>query len=196
MYYTVYQIINKVNGKVYIGKHITNNLDDGYMGSGKLIRFAIKKYGIENFDKVIIAIYNNENMMNVVEKFLAAYDPETTYNLCEGGKGGWGYVNKTRNHKENSRRAAESRDYSKMNKSYSKNNQWSKTCSAKRKLDWELGKYTFVPSTKGISFKKKKDSSSGTKNSQYGTIWITNGSKNQKIKITDDIPKGWHRGRF
>lgn len=40
-YYTVYKITNAVNGKVYIGKHETDDLNDDYMGSGKLIRAAV-----------------------------------------------------------------------------------------------------------------------------------------------------------
>ena len=35
----------------------------------------------------------------------------------------------------------------------------------------------------------------GTKNSQYGTMWITNGFENKKIKKIDKIPKGWYKGR-
>ena len=32
-------------------------------------------------------------------------------------------------------------------------------------------------------------------NSQYGTIWITDGSDNRKIKKLDKIPEGWYKGR-
>lgn len=93
MFYTIYKITNNLNGKHYIGKHKTNNLDDGYMGSGKLIRRAIEKYGIENFSKEILFVYTTEEEMNAMEKELVTLN-EDSYNLCPGGKGGWGYVNK------------------------------------------------------------------------------------------------------
>jgi hypothetical protein len=35
MYYLLYEITNLVNGKTYIGQHITKNIEDGYMGTNK-----------------------------------------------------------------------------------------------------------------------------------------------------------------
>ena len=35
----------------------------------------------------------------------------------------------------------------------------------------------------------------GPKNSQFGTMWITNGTENKKIKSIDLIPEGWYKGR-
>jgi general stress protein YciG len=82
---------------IYVGKHITNNLNDGYMGSGLKIRDAIKKYGLENFEKTILFECKSEDEMNakeaeiVNEDFIARDD---VYNIKLGGDGGWDEANK------------------------------------------------------------------------------------------------------
>jgi len=92
MHYTVYKITNNINLKYYIGKHQTKNLDDGYMGSGKRLKSAIIKYGIENFNKEILHVFDSEEEMNAKEKELVVIT-ENSYNLCEGGNGGFSYIN-------------------------------------------------------------------------------------------------------
>lgn len=92
MFYTVYKTTNIANGRDYIGKHKTNDINDGYLGSGKLLKQAIEKYGKESFVKEILFVFDNEQEMNDKERELVVLS-ENSYNLCEGGNGGFGYIN-------------------------------------------------------------------------------------------------------
>ena len=93
-YNYIYKITNQINGKIYIGKHSTDNLDDGYMGSGILIRKAEKKYGKENFTKEYLAFCDTEEKLNWFEKFyIKKYKArEVGYNLTNGGDGHLGFI--------------------------------------------------------------------------------------------------------
>ena len=91
-HFLVYKITNKTNGKFYIGCHETYNPDDGYMGSGKLIKKAILKYGIENFNKDILSFFDcREDMYDFERIEIERVKPE--YNLAIGGRGGFAYIN-------------------------------------------------------------------------------------------------------
>ena len=89
MNYIIYKISNQVNGKYYIGRHSTKDLNDSYMGSGIGIKNAIKKYGIENFTKEIIATVDNADALWNLEKEIVNKDvvkDSMSYNNAYGGK--------------------------------------------------------------------------------------------------------------
>lgn len=91
-YYYVYKITNTLNNKIYIGCHETENLDDGYMGSGKYIIRAYEKYGKENFLKEIIEFYSSRKEMFCAEAEIVTREfiaEDSNYNLAEGGHGGY-----------------------------------------------------------------------------------------------------------
>ena len=81
MYYTIYKTTNLINGKIYIGKHQTSNLNDSYLGSGKGIKNAVKKYGRENFRKDILFVFESEKEMNAKEKELITEELPVTDKL-------------------------------------------------------------------------------------------------------------------
>ena len=68
IFYGLYKITNLLNGKMYIGQHTTTNLDDGYMGSGKIIMRAIAKYGVQNFRKEWLMFCEDEEELNYMER--------------------------------------------------------------------------------------------------------------------------------
>ena len=108
MKYIIYKITNNINNKFYIGKHKTNNIHDKYMGSGILIKRAVKKYGIENFTKTIIMVCDDEELCNeqeerIVDEFLV--EDEQCYNLRTGGCGGSDYCSEETKAKIRSARA-------------------------------------------------------------------------------------------
>lgn len=89
--YIVYKIINKLNNCIYVGVHKTDDLNDGYMGSGRLIIQSIKKNGIENFEKRILYVTEFKELAYKCEKLLVTESfakRRDTYNMKAGGNGG------------------------------------------------------------------------------------------------------------
>lgn len=85
----IYEIKNKVNGKIYIGQHSSKELGS-YWGSGKLIKYSIEKYGIDNFERTILERCSTKNELNEREKYWIKKKDSINigYNLTEGGTGG------------------------------------------------------------------------------------------------------------
>jgi len=196
-----YKIENTLNGKFYYGVHATDNLDDGYLGSGKRIGYAVKKYGKENFKKENLIFFETFSQAldyeaEIVNEVLLL-DP-SCYNLKCGGKGGnngmgdgW--------YSENGRKV--------LTKA------WQDPIIRKAKIEslknsvilaHKRGVYTYGQTFKGKhhteetkkligSINKIKQSGSG--NSQYGKCWITNEVENKSIYRGDNIPSGWKLGR-
>jgi len=206
-YYTVYKITNLVNGKIYIGCHKTNDLDDDYMGSGKLIKRAISKHGEDNFEKEYLAIFDNaEAMFNmeaalVDEEFVVSNE---NYNLKRGGEGGFDYLNSNglnnsgvrdiseeglrRIGVSSSQRVGKLHSYCKLNKLgvYSESFNFA-TFKGRNHTDETKSK---IGEANSIHQK-------GEKNSQYGTRWIHSLElkKSKRIKKDESLPDGWIEGR-
>ena len=92
MFWCIYRITNLINGKTYIGQHKYKKLNDSYMGSGVLIKRAIKKHGIKNFKKEILySRIQYRETADDMERFAIAKEraiSKAEYNLTDGGEGG------------------------------------------------------------------------------------------------------------
>jgi len=86
----VYMTENLINGKRYIGRDMYN--DPAYLGSGKLLNKAIKKYGREHFKKSILQYcYSIDELKNAEEYWLKKYNAASDdmfYNILDGSTGG------------------------------------------------------------------------------------------------------------
>ena len=171
MFYTIYKTTNNINGKIYIGKHKTQDLDDNYLGSGTILKRVIKKHGINNFTKEYLFIFDNEEDMNSKELELvneSFIKEDTNYNLAPGGKGGFAY--------ETSIKGRIALDLKYPNGTF-----YSKAHSEETK---EL-------------MSKSNTHQKGSNNSQYGTMWIHSLELkvSKRINKNDNIPDGWYKGR-
>lgn len=64
-------------------------MSDGYLGSGKLIIQAIKKYGRQNFKRIILQTAETRQQANNVQKhYIKLFNAQQSgYNIHQGGLG-------------------------------------------------------------------------------------------------------------
>lgn len=96
-YHLIYKTINLKNNKYYIGCHSTNNINDTYLGSGKALKRAIKKYGRSSFKKEILEFCNSEKEMFLREQQMITEEIMNdimSYNSSLGGRGGYKNISK------------------------------------------------------------------------------------------------------
>lgn len=89
-HHIVYRTTNTLNGRFYIGVHSTDDLNDGYLGSGDVLKYALAKYGEDAFQREVLFTFDNrrdalrKEAEIVTPDFIARHD---TYNLTLGGMG-------------------------------------------------------------------------------------------------------------
>ena len=92
MYGYIYLIVNKLDGRTYVGKHKLYKKawnEDNYMGSGCHLKNSQAKYGIENFEKFLITwTYSEEDACEKEKFWITEYRRrgKAEYNYDDGGK--------------------------------------------------------------------------------------------------------------
>ena len=147
----IYITTCKVNGKKYIGQKKFNRDWEDYLGSGTILKRAIKLYGEDNFERVIIDKAKDKEELDLKEifwiNFFDAVNSKEYYNIHEGGCGGNTFEGKTEEEKEIFRQKMKILNQGRNNGMY--------------------GKHHSEESKKKMS-KNSKGKTSGEKNGMYG----------------------------
>lgn len=200
-YYFVYKTTNLKNNKFYIGVHETYNMNDGYLGSGKVLRNSVNYHGKENFKREILEFCVDKVNMYQKEKELVTEELISDSKCMNLVIGGVGFINDER-HREVSQLGGKATSL-KLKNDPEFRKLFGDIASKKFKKYHSLGihNYNTFEGRKHKEESKQKMSESmkgkgiGNNNSQFGTCWITNEKDNRKINKGDLIPEGWRLGR-
>ena len=208
LFHFIYKTTDVRNGNFYIGMHSTNNLDDGYIGSGTRLKHLIYKHGNDIFNMEILEFLPDRKSLRLRESELVTSDlilEEKCMNLKPGGHGG--FNNDT--HQLKCSQAAGLKHAERMKKDDEYRKKYSDKLSKsgkKRHQEGNLKNFSYDWTGKKHSEESKKKMSMikknvglGETNSQFGTIWITKDNQNKKIKKDDlstFLNEGWVKGRI
>lgn len=210
LYMFIYKTTNKVNGKKYIG--LCTRDDKNYLGSGKLIKEAIKKYGKKNFEREILEECDNfdtlcEREIYWINKY-DAVNNDNFYNLSYGGSAGdskllkeyWSSMTpEQRKRSRNWKPHFKGLDQTGDNHISKKDPDWAEKVSVAVKRSWD--NYTQEEKKTRLGDFGKHDKS-GKKNPMFGRSavteknlkWYTNGTDNLYISEGTQ-PADYRRGR-
>lgn len=215
-FHYIYKITRVDNGRYYIGMHSTDNLEDGYFGSGKLITASVKKHGREKHTKEILEYCESRESLKAREKELVNHlllEDKMCMNLTLGGGCGWEIVNLKKqnlygtnganfaktgvNHPGNPKLADLLKDRGDYQLWRDRISSGVKKTIAENGFWWSGRQHTAEAKSKMSDIYAASQHQSGSKNSQYGMIWIHNSSLQQcrKIKENEALPSGWVKGR-
>lgn len=201
-YYVLYKTTNLINGKIYIGSHASDSLEDTYLGSGVSLKRDIKKYGKENFKRENLKVFYSlkevlkEEAKIVTKDFVKRND---TYNSSVGG-GFKSYPSQNQLKKagttsfENKKGAFDPSNKNKIDEGRLK-------YAKSERFKQHHSKMIELSKTEEARKKRKEiferiEPQKGKKNSQYGTFWITNGIENKKWnQEKGELPENFYRGR-
>jgi hypothetical protein len=204
-YHFIYKTTDIRNSNFYIGMHSTDNLDDGYIGSGTRLKHLICKHGKKIFNMEILEFLPNRKSLKEREIEIVNSDlllEEKCMNLKPGGYGGGKFYSKEHQFKCSQAAGLKHSERMKNDESYRLNH--SKKISEANKRRIARGETSFYCDWTGRKHKeetiqKMKESKIGhgigKQNSQYGSKWITDGNINQKIKKDEPLPENWKYGR-
>lgn len=203
----IYKTTCSLTNRYYYGMHSTNNLNDGYLGSGKFLKNSINKYGIENhICEHLEFLDSRENLKQreieiINDKMIN--DP-LCMNLKHGGEGGLS----SEEHKKLFHKAGGKKVFQMLAQRHCDRLKSDPVYLAKYKATMKrvntehptfLG-HTHTEETKAAMRRTHEINKfqQGERNSAFGKCWITKDGESQMIKkerLTEYLTLGWIKGR-
>lgn len=199
----IYKTTNLINKKYYIGMHSTSDLNDGYMGSGKRLKFSINYHGKDNFKLEILEYCKSREELKSREEEIVTLNEIAKVdcmNLKVGGEGGF----RDEAHRIKCSKAGSDA----FKKRYYNDTEFRENFIKIKKLEMDIlrkdGKittwkdnydWTGKKHSDETKLKMSKSKNNGKVNSQFGKCWITNEVESKKIMKGDSLPDGWRLGR-
>lgn len=193
-YHYIYKTTCIITNKFYIGMHSTNSLDDKYLGSGKILKSSIKKYGKENHRKEILELCSSRDELESYEKEIVNKDlllnPYCINLKCggEGGSSGQSLVSKKKISESNKGRKlspeqCKNISMGKLGKTFSEKHRENIRKALKGKIRSEESRKNMSVSQKGKprskeSIQKQINSITGKNNPMYGKGYKIQGNRN------------------
>jgi hypothetical protein len=160
------------SGKYYIGMHSTDDLDDGYFGSGRLIARSVRKHGKDKHEKEILEFLPSRKELKAREKKLVNEEILDDPRSAAGGK-------------------------AKSSWSQEAREKHTIICKTTIKLAKMAANKPEVMEKRKVTYAERQHQA-GEKNSQYGTCWVTNKEGSVKIKrdsLDQYLSMGYVQGR-
>lgn len=210
-YHYIYKTTCLVTGKWYIGLHSTDDLNDGYIGSGTYLANSIRKHGRENHVCVILEHHLTRDAVKQRETELitwAEVELAECMNLVPGGNGGnvhlperWVEIQKLGYQAGIASMSFEQK--SKRSKTVYQNRLQRDpnavaACNAKRATAGCQAALAEDVKAKRKETMRERGHAQGRKNPMHGRCWIIKDSKSISIKqeeLESYLSQGWARGR-
>lgn len=204
-YHFIYKTTNIINQKYYIGMHSTNDISDGYLGSGTRLWRSIQHYGRENFKVEILEYLTDRESLRKREAEIVDLeklkDP-LCMNLTVGGYGELSRAACSKGGKLNGYHIRKLGNYGWKRQDYKQGNNFRKAVSDGLKMKWKRDGHPWSGRSHSEEARKKIGTANSVKqagelNSQFGTRWISNEDQkiSKRILKTEEVPVGWIIGR-
>ena len=177
------------SGKYYIGMHSTDDLEDGYFGSGILLWKSIKKHGKEKHVKEIIEYLSSRAELRAREREIVNEEllsDKKCMNLKPGGAGGTHGKERWQLGSEAEKRRRQGLSVALSRRLHGKSREWPSPGFSGKHHSEETKQKMCKPKNQGAA------------NSQFGTCWVTKETSSIKIKkhlLEEYLALGYTPGR-